>query len=172
MTFPVVEETRVLVATTAYLVGRGVTPLRFSVPHGKGINRSRVRAALSETFKDFGISPQFLSEGADIEGVSEREWWRIECKGSGRGKSPTQRNNFDRALASVVTYYEEPPYSLGPNYSEAKLFLGLALPASPDYLHQLKRRVRSPLRKRLNLWVLLYEPTGRTVKEVSPEQEF
>jgi hypothetical protein len=128
--------------------------------------------ALADKFKAVGFSPEFSSDGADIEGLSETEWWRVECKGTGVGKSRTQRNNFDRALASVVTYFEAPPYPLGPNYQTAKLFLGLALPSSPDYLRELKRRVRAPLRKHLNLWVLLYEPVRRSVKDISPDQEF
>ena len=172
MAFPVVEETTVMKATTDYLISRGVLPYRFSVARGKGIDTSQALTALSEKFKAVGPTPQFLSYGADIEGLSETEWWRVECKGTGVGKGPTQRNHFDRALASVVTYFEAPPYPLGPNYPAAKLFLGLALPSSPDYLRELKRRVRLHLRKHLNLWVLLYEPVSGSVKEVSPDQEF
>ena len=48
---------------------------------------------------------------------------------------------------------------------------GLALPASPEYLKQLKKRVRQPLRVRLNLWVLLYEPKSKSIRAVSPEDK-
>jgi hypothetical protein len=173
MKFPVVEETKVLKATSDYLIGRGVLPYRFSIARGKGIETSQALASLSEEFKSVGFNPQFLPVGADIEAISKTEWWRIECKGTGTGTSQTQRNNFDRALASVVTYFEAPPYPWnGSPYEDAKLFLGLALPASPHYLRELRRRVHSSLRKHLNLWVLLYEPVDDLVKEVSPSQEF
>jgi hypothetical protein len=172
MGFPVVEEIKVLKATIVYLGGREVLPYRFSMARGKGINVSEFLASLSDMGKSTGFTPQLSSEGADIEDLSETEWWRIECKGTGTGTSQTQRNNFDRALASVVTYFEEPPYPLPPDYKKAKLFLGLAIPASPDYLRQLKRRVRLALRKHLNLWVLLYEPSDGFIREVSPNQEY
>lgn len=172
MAFPVVEEAAVLMAATDYLIRRGVLPYHFSVARGKGMDTSQALSSLAEKFKAVEFNPQFSSAGADIEGFSETEWWRIECKGTGTGTSRTQRNNFDRALASVVTYFEEPPYPLGRAFASAKLFLGLALPASPHYLRELKRRVRSPLRRHLNLWVLLYEPGNSSVKDVSPDQEF
>lgn len=171
MSFPVVEEGKVLIASTKYLAGRGAIPYRFSVARGKGINTSEITAEISKPFESTGFSPQFSSEGADIEALSGTEWWRVECKGTGTGTSPTQRNNFDRALASVVTYYEEAPYPLPHSYSNAQLFLGLALPASPDYLRELRRRVRAPLRKRLNLWVMLYERSDGSVKAVAPSEE-
>lgn len=172
MSFPVVEEGTVQIASTRYLAGRGALPYRFSVARGKGINTSEFIAQLSKPFQSSVFNPQFSSDGADIEALSETEWWRVECKGTGVGKGPTQRNNFDRALASVVTYFEEPPYSLGTNSESAKLFLGLALPESPDYLRELRRRVRAPLRKCLNLWVLLYQPSTNSVKAISPTESF
>jgi hypothetical protein len=95
----------------------------------------------------------------------------VECKGVGTGTSQTQRNNFDRALASVVTYFEEAPYPLPPNYSNANLFLGLALPSSHDYLRELRRRVRVTLRKRLHLWVMLYNPSDDSVRAILPNDE-
>lgn len=173
MPFPIVEETKVLEATSNYLIRRGVFPYHFSVPRGRGIDTSQTSASLSAQFKSVGFGPSFSSEGADIEGISKTEWWRIECKGAGSGTNQTQRNNFDRALASVVTYFEAPPYPFASAaFGEAKLYLGLALPASHQYLRELKRRVRSSLRRHLNLWVLLYEPVDDSVKEVSPDQEF
>ena len=171
MSFPVVEESKVLIASVVYLMGRGALPYRFSVARGKGINTSEIITALSKPFESAGLNPQFSSEGADIEALSETEWWRVECKGTGTGTSQTQRNNFDRALASVVTYFEEPPFPLPAHYSNAQLFLGLALSASPDYLRELRRRVRAPLRKHLNLWVMLYDPSSSSVKAVAPSEE-
>lgn len=175
MEFPIVEESTVLKTTTDYLINRGVLPYRFSVVRGKGINSSEVLTSISQKFTAVGLNPEFSAFGADIEGISEKEWWRIECKGTGAGTSQTQRNNFDRALASVVTYFELPPYMSISNIKDAKdakLFLGLALPASPHYLRELKRRVRSSLRMHLNLWILLYDPVLASVRAVPPSQDF
>lgn len=175
MTFPIVEEATVLKKTTDFLIDRGVVPYRFSVARGKGINSAQIATSISQKFAAVGLKPGFSTFGADIEGISEKEWWRIECKGTGTGTSQTQRNNFDRALASVVTYFELPPYTMIANIEQvkdAKLFLGLALPASPHYLRELKRRVRRSLRMHLNLWILLYDPLLGSVKEVPPSQEY
>ena len=55
-------------------------------------------------------------------------------------QATTQRTNFDRALASVVSYYEEkPPEKL----SDAKVFLGSFFSASQSYLNELRGRVRN-----------------------------
>lgn len=172
MSFPIIKETKVLIATTDFLINRGVLPYQFSVARGKGIDTSETLASLSERFRSVGFSPQFSTGGADIEAFSEKEWWRVECKGSGTGKSQTQRNNFDRALASVVTYFEAPSSSLGLDYADIRLFLGLALPASPEYLRELTQRVRIPLRKQLNLWVLLYDPNNGSIRAVEPTEDF
>ena len=50
---------------------------------------------------------RFLSSGPDIIALSKSRYWQIECKGAGTGKQSTQRNNFDRAVASVVAYYTD-----------------------------------------------------------------
>ena len=168
---PVVEETRVLIATAVWLLQRGPVPYRFSVARGKGINTSEILGALSNAYKSLGTQPAFSSVGADVEALSDTEWWRVECKGTGIGKSQTQRNNFDRALSSAVTYFEEPPYSICAAHPNARLFLGLALPASPEYTRELRRRVRPPLRKCLNLWVLLYEHDNHNIRAVAPSEE-
>jgi hypothetical protein len=168
----IIPEIDVLVATVAFLRERGVMCYGISVPRGKGIDK---RAAEDSAWKALGKAiPRFSTEGADIVGISATEWWQVECKGSGSGKVQTQRNNFDRALASVVSYYEEKPAKLPEkhlNYIGAKPYLGLAIPASPAYLNELERRVRQPLRKVLNLWVLLYEPESKKIRAVSPERD-
>lgn len=59
MKFAVVEETKVLEATSNYLIRRGVLPYRFSVPRGKGIDTSQTLTSLSEKFKSVGFDPLF-----------------------------------------------------------------------------------------------------------------
>lgn len=57
-------------------------------------------------------------------------------------------------------------------FEKALPHLGLALPITGFYLNELERRVRMPLRQQLNLWVLLYDPTEKTIKAVSPNDEY
>jgi len=165
----IVPEPDVLIATTVFLIERGVTPYQFSVATGRGLKTSGAIERLRKAFEAIGRVPVFAGTGADIMGISETEWWVIECKGSGAGKPQTHRNSFDRALASVVSYFEEKPQGVPSEFENATVCLGLALPATPAYLNELKRRVRLPLRKRLNLWVLLYELETSAIKAVSPE---
>ena len=172
-TYHIIPEVNVLVATALFLVQRGVKPYQFSPPKGKGIEPESVLIQIAAALTpDIILHSTFESSGPDVIGVSESEWWQIECKGSGAGKEQTQRNNFDRALSSVVSYYEEESKGLPEQYKQyknAKPYLGLALPASPTYLTQLEKRVRQPLRKRLNLWVLLYEHESKNIRAISPE---
>ena len=170
--FPIVQETDVLIATTVFLVQRGVKPYQFSIPRGQGIDSVTPRERLERAFESFGFQPTFSSQGADIIAVSESEWWHIECKGAGSGKPQTHRNNFDRALSSVVSYYGADRDDLPDDLINSKQILGLALPASPIFLHQLQKRVRKPLRQRLDLWVLLYEPNIGAIKSISPNEDY
>ena len=174
-------EIDVLVAAGVFLMKRGVRPYQFSTPRGAGIDSSSVLSQFYSKVSEWIVDGKDIrpinssNRGPDIIGVSEKEWWQVECKGTGSGKPQTQRNNFDRALASVVSYYREKPEKLPKryvHYNGARPYLGLALPASPTYLKELKRRVRQPLRKRLNLWVLLYEPESKSIRTVSPENSY
>ncbi len=106
----------------------------------------------------------FSGNGPDIVGISADEFWMIECKGLGAGKPSTHRNNFDRALASAVSYYEE----CIDEWPELKPIIGLALPDAPDFRRLLKLKARKPLRSRLNLWVLLYKPTNKSIVPFEP----
>ncbi len=166
-----ISEGDVLLATTRYLIQeRKVLPYRFSVATGKDVDHSSIKEEIRKLFGPTGREPKFSGHGPDIVAVSEHEWWCIECKGTGTGKPSTQRNNFDRALASVVSYYEDNPRTLFRLAKDARVFLGLALPASPQYLKELERRVRSPLRRQLNLWILLYEKS--VIRAVAPGERF
>ena len=173
----IVGEIEVLDATFKYLLSRKVLPYQFSVPRGKGINYKADLERILEPYKKGGIQEPIISiEGADIAAISRTEWWQVECKGTGSGKKQTQRNNFDRALASVVSYYEDDPsddrLGLPEGYKKAQPFLGLALPDSNEYLNELTRRVRRPLRQKLNLWILLYESDTELIRSISPTDEY
>lgn len=180
----IVPEIDVLIASVIWLwKQRKVIPLQFSLAKGKGINvksdekslRDKLKAAgvpdPSDIRKELGISSpsQFLlSSGQDIIGIggfSPQEIWQIECKGAGSGKKSTQRNNFDRALASVVCYYTD-------DFQGFKTYLGLALPSTSEYMSELRNRLRKPLRRQLNLWVLLYNPNTKMICFVAPDDDY
>ena len=174
----IVPEIDVLIACSLWLHQKGVLPLSFSIASGYGIETSSNKQRLKKTLEDAGYSTsmlQFRLDGADVTAISRSEFWQIECKGAGQGKQPTQRNNFDRALASTVSYYidQSPQFSGELSIlNSAVPFLGLALPATRDYLDQLQKRVQSALRKRLNLWVLLYDSIKNTIIPVSPDDAY
>jgi len=167
----IVPETEILIATVIYLVERGVSPYQFSVPRGKGIDTQSAKNKLKNAFRKIGLPPSFSNSGADILALSEKEWWHIECKGAGSGKAQTQRNNFDRALSSVVSYYGEETSRLPEQFRNTVQHLGLSLPTTDLYLRELTRRVRKPLRQRLNLWILLYDIRTKKIRCVEPNHD-
>lgn len=169
-----IGEGDVLLATFRFLtMERKTIPYRISVPSGKDIDHSSIETSIKDFYKTLNWEPELVGSGPDIIAISEKEWWCVECKGFGKGKNSTHRNNFDRGLASVVSYYEDKP-NIPPGLNEyakdSGVFLGLALPASTQYLRELERRVRSPLRQRLNLWILLYEQSK--IRAISPSEGF
>jgi hypothetical protein len=180
--YHIVSEFDVLVATARFLwYSGGVYPYKISLARGQGIDPDSARKVIEDEFNPEDVYPIFVGEGPDIKGISSSEWWLIECKGVGKGVANTQRNNFDRALSSAVSYYEdkipkedkEELYQLGFGTPRGmQICLGLALPRSPHYLSQPRRRVRKPLRKKLNLWVLLYDPVSKAVEAISPTSDY
>ena len=183
-----VPEIDVLIVTAKWLLRRKVLPYQFSVASGKGIDYQSDKdrlindLGLQETIEKWEL-PRFKKRGPDILGldlpnflkdVNEQEidpenseWWQIECKPASAGTPQTQRNNFDRGLASVVSYF-------GPSqdFTNAKPYLGFALPNTRQYKHQLQTRLRRPLRTHLNLWVLIYDPDDKSVRAVPPDAEY
>lgn len=167
-----ITEGNVLLTTVRYLLSRKAIPVQLSVASGKGIETGQIKDEVKRIFDGVAFEPQFVGSGPDIVAVSENEWWFVECKGAGAGKSQTQRNNFHQALASVVSYYDDRPNNPPDWAKNASVFLGLPLPASRQYLNELKRRVRSPLRQRLNLWILLYDESSRQINAIAPAESY
>lgn len=178
----VTPEIDVLVAVAVWLRHRKVLPYQFSIAHGRDIDVEAAKSQLNTALDKEGIPGElrwFVRDGPDITAISRSEYWQIECKGAGTGKRGTQRNNFDRALASAVSYYTESPPDFAKEgltafavFNSARPVLGLALPGTHDYMSELKRRVKKPLRKALNLWVLLYDRSERTVRGIVPEDDY
>lgn len=123
MTSITIPESDVLIASTLYLIQRGVIPYQFSIAAGRGIDTSGARNKLMNAFAAIDYSPTFSGNGADILALSKTEWWLVECKGAGTGQAQTQRNNFDRALASCVSYFEDNPNGLPDGFAEVHVFI-------------------------------------------------
>ena len=164
-----------LIAVARWLwIEKRVLPINFSIARGQGIDteqsRCRLEAAMASLEIPEGLKKYryFTGTGPDIEGLSKDEYWKIECKGLGSGKSSTHRNNFDRALSSAVSYYEDHE----DDRPDHKPITGLALPNAPVFESLLKSKVRRPLRKRLSLWILLYNADDRSITPIEPTSDY
>jgi len=100
----------------------------------------------------------FKPKGPDIIARSERGIWKIECKGLGKGKPQTHRNNFDRAVASVMSYFDAP-----------QTRLGLAIANDYLWVYNFSERLPKTLREATNLWVFLLE--NKTIYPYKPTEE-
>lgn len=154
-------EIDVIIETSLHLSRHGWVIKDISIPRGQVLDYSTQKRELNTKFARGGINVDNIdlrTNGPDIVAVQDEKVWRIECKGLGAGKSQTLRNNFDRAVASAVSYYD----------GEAT-HIGLAIPMEYAFLGFVKRRVPKALRNALNLWVFLLEPDGCTVKDIRPD---
>lgn len=181
-----IPEIDVLIAMTLWLKDRGVIPAHISVASGRGIDKKADTARLREVLSVAEWEQISTAKaGPDWIGVSKTELWQIECKGVAESDKPqTHRNQFDRTLASTVSYFSTDFADLKGievnslisilqvmEEEELQFRLGLAIPAIPDYLNQLRRRVRKSLRKRLDLWIFLLDPLDKSIHAVPPDEE-
>ena len=148
MTTQYVQEIDVIIAVSKWLHSNGWQLEGISMPHGKGIDPIRNRAKLEAEFTAVGISIsniEFRSTGEDIRARKDGILWRIESKCLSSGTRKTDKSNFDRAIASTVSYYIQ----------SDGLRLGLALPDDEYYLRLLRNKVPQALRVAINLWIFL-----------------
>lgn len=137
MQTPLILEVDVLIAVAKWLYSSGWQLEKVSTR-----NKNKVKTE----FTAVGISTndiEFKREGEDIRARQGDNLWRIECKGLSSGKPETVKNNFDRAVASTVSYYIQ----------RDGLRLGLALPEGYDNF--LRNKLPQALRIAINLWILL-----------------
>jgi len=158
----IVPEVNVLIAVAKWLHLKGWQIERVSMPHGRGIdsviNRKKLEAELSSA----GIpinNIKFMQAGEDIRARQGNNLWKIECKCLGSGKRTTNKNHFDRAVASVVSYYTQ----------KEGLRLGLALPDSEEYEKFLRDKLPQALREAIELWIFLYASKDE-VYEFAPNE--
>lgn len=157
-----IPENHVLIAVVKWLHANGWRIKQVSIARGQQIDQAEEREELRSNLEGIGIAIgdlRFTPQGADIEATSDADIWRIECKGMGNVKPQTLKNNFDRAVASVVSYYDQ---------SEG-LRLGLALPE--EYSSLIKCKLPLPLRMAISLWVLLYVCADDEVYAFAPDEE-
>lgn len=169
----IVSENDVVIAAAVWLAKRGVRTTRACLITPVTGNRYDDQRRLREALTAAGVDATNLwcsTDGADIVAVSDTEYWQVECKGTGSGVQATQRNNFDRALASAVSYFASAD-EIGGDCAGRTPVLALALPASRDYMAQIRRRIRPSLRRALNMWLVLCDPSTLEVRAVAPGDE-
>ncbi len=140
---PDVLEVDVLIGVAKWLYSKGWQLERVS-PHSPK-DKEKIKAEFTDASISIG-NIIFQHSGEDIKARQGSSLWKIECKGLSSGTRETDKNNFDRAVASTVSYYTQ---SKG-------LQLGLALPDDEYYLRLLRNKVPQALRAAINLWIFLY----------------
>lgn len=181
-----VSEFEVLLHTAVWLVkSSAIQKIEISLPKGQAMPQEDQRNQLLKTLEQAGckVVPTFTSSGPDITAWEETRVWRVECKGLTGGDRTTVDNNFDRALASVVGYYDEPNANresdlrgirgIMESFSspDRPIRLMLALPEGDRYRKLLKKCVKKCLRRKLDLWVLIVNSATESVKVYEPDQE-
>jgi hypothetical protein len=144
------SELEVLIATTVWLVRNDWNIEAISVAGGHGLppvgsQKEEIRKVFNAESVPFD-KRMFRHRGPDIVARSHEVIWKIECKGLGKGKASTQRANFDRAVASAMSYFDTP-----------SMRLGLALANDYLWVYNFSERLPQALRKATNLWVFLLE---------------
>ena len=161
MTFEVVPEIDVLIATGIWLHLQGWTIESISQPRGQGIDIYEERPRLRTKFSEAQLPTRnlrFNSSGPDIVARKDSDLWKIECKGLGTGTTQTLRNNFDRTLSSTVSYYDQ----------KSGLRIGLAMPRNSTYLNLIRSRIPQALREAISLWILIYNSNDKTINPYEP----
>ncbi|MBA7622123.1 hypothetical protein ES703_29494 [subsurface metagenome] len=156
-----VPEIDVIISVAKWLHSEGWQLERVSVPRGRGIDRIGNKDKLEAEFTAVGISMddiEFRREGEDIRARQGSNLWKIECKGLSSGKPTTDKNNFDRAIASAASYYTQ----------INGLRLGLALPEW--YKKYFRNKLPQALRVAISLWVFLYASSDE-IYVFAPDEE-
>ena len=156
------SELEVLAATLVWLVRNGWTIEAISIATGHGLQSiEHQKEEVRKTLRQENASLEqlvFKAKGPDIIARSEEGVWKIECKGMGGGKPQTHRNNFDRAVASVMSYFDD-----------SSTRLGLALANDYFWAYNFQERLSRAFREATNLWIFLLEK--ETLYSYKPNDE-
>jgi hypothetical protein len=158
-------EIDVLIDAAVWIHQNGWRLQSISPPGGQGTKRGDQIQKIKERLLEAGVifdNMEFTPGGPDIIARLDSSLWKIECKGLGGGKPQTLKNNFDRAVASTVSYYNK----------KDGLRLGLVMPKAEPYLGLIRRKIPQALREALSLWILLYNLDDKSVKAIKPEEPF
>jgi len=155
-----VFETNVLIATAKWLKSNGWDIINVSIINAE---KKQLKPKLVTEFIRSGIpinTQMFKSSGPDIIAQRNTLKWKIECKGLTSGEPGTKRENFSRALASTVSYFE--------GLKDDRI--GIAM---PDYYRSLVSiKISDALRQVLNLWVFFYNHEKYTIEVFEPSKKF
>jgi hypothetical protein len=141
-----IQEIQVITGVAKWLRSDGWRLRTISIPHGQGLD---YRAHKNEVISNVhhGTLPsddvKLSHQGPDIVATRGSELWRIECKGLGNVAPATLKNNFDRVVASAVSYYDQ-----------KGMRVGLALPEA--YRKHIIHKLPRSLREAINMWIFLY----------------
>ena len=158
-----VPEIDVLIATGIWLFQNGWKIESVSFATGRGMRKDDVKSKFYAKFSEMNIPFEDIkisSNGPDIIATKDSITWKIECKGLGSGSTSTLRNNFDRALASTVSYFDQ----------KNNLRVGLAIPREKTYVNNIKTRIPKTLREKLNLWIFLFNPDKNAIDCYEPNE--
>jgi len=111
-------------------------------------------------------------DGISLLAISEKEWWHVQCLGYIEDSVESRQNDFNRALSFIISHYGHEKKGMPDNFKSARQYIGLSLPETPIYLQELKKKIRKPLRQKLNLWVLLYDTCSGGIRSVSPDCDY
>ncbi len=161
MQYRSIPEIDVLEKTCLYLHNAHWEIICVSVPKNQELNKfqqiDRVKSLIAKNWTD----EHFQDNGADIIAQKGKTILRIECKGYNWGVNPqTIKTHFDRAIASLVSYYDSPN----------NLQIGLAVPDL--YLEYIKKRLPLALRKSLNCFIFLLDTELNEVETFQPSHNF
>ena len=144
-----ITENDVLIGTALWLHENNWRIKQISMASGQNIDLVAHKQKVVTRFTQAGLKVDeimFRSNGPDIEATKGSHIIKIECKGLGNVRIQTVKNNFDRAVASAVSYYDVK--------KEPNLQIALALPEY--YLKLMKNKLSQSLREAISLWIFLY----------------
>lgn len=159
-----ISEADVLLSTSIWLLKNNWDIQTISPPNGQLIHpRDQKEFYLHYWQTEFLSIPENLNfqiNGPDIIATQGTIKWKIECKGLSDATSQTIRNNFDRALASCVTYFDH----------NVNVKLGLAVPSY--YEDHIRKRLPLALRVALKMSIFLYSTSDQTVSHFDSNYNF
>jgi hypothetical protein len=156
-----VPETDILIETIFWLIENGWTIDSVSFPRGQEMNSMDHHSYFKYRLEESSLTHiihniTFPSNGPDILASKDEIKWKIECKGYSNSKLQTQRNNFDRALASCVTYFND----------KENLKIGLAVP--DFYKSDIQKRIPIALREALKMSIFLFDTKNNVIEHFEP----